>query len=136
MPETQGAVLLQKQDLPKPPTIKYSSMQIESARTYLEVFTKHSREYMVRHGEWKMCMHTPTQLVLPSQLLSDSQCMDLLRVPITQLMVDLLCTIFDRTDNLNGSMANQLVRMWLAQYEQFGSFQTTMNEADRDVSHH
>ena len=46
-------------------------------------------------------------------------------------MVDLLCTIFDCTDNLKGSTANQVVRMWLAHFEQFGKFQTTMGESDR-----
>ena len=38
-------------------------------------------------------MHTPIQTVLPSQLLSDSQNKELLGVPVTQPMVDLLCAI-------------------------------------------
>ena len=32
-------------------------------------------------------------------------------------------------------MANQIVRMWPAHYEHFGSFQTTMSEWDREVLH-
>ena len=47
------------------------------------MFAKYSREYMVRHGEWEVCMHTPMQSVLPSQLLADLQSKDLLRVPVT-----------------------------------------------------
>ena len=49
-----GTMHPQKQDPPKPSTIEYSSKQIESARTHLEVFAKHSREYMVRNGEWEV----------------------------------------------------------------------------------
>ena len=32
-------------------------------------------------------------------------------------------------------MANQIVHMWPTHYEQFGSFQTTMSERDREVLH-
>ena len=51
--------------------------------THLEVFAWHSQEYMVEHEEWEVCTHTPTQTVLPSQLLSDPQSKELLRVPVT-----------------------------------------------------
>ena len=64
-----GNVPSQEHDTPKPPTIEYSSKEIESARTHLEVFAQHSWKYMVEYGEWEVCMHTPTQTVLPSQLL-------------------------------------------------------------------
>ena len=53
-----GVVQPQRQDLAKPPTIESSAQQIESARTNLEVFAKHSRAYMVRHGEREVCIHT------------------------------------------------------------------------------
>ena len=49
---------------------------------------------MFRHVEWEVGMHPPTQLFLPNQLLTDPQEKDLLVVPITQPMVDLLCAIF------------------------------------------
>ena len=90
---------------------------------------------MVRHGEWEVCTHTPTQSVLPSQLLADPQGKELLGVPVTQPMVDLLCAIFQCTDVLKSSTANQIVRMWPAHYKQFSLFQTTMSESDRDVLH-
>ena len=90
---------------------------------------------MVKNGEWEVCTHNPTQTVLPSQLLSDSQGKELIGVPVTLPMVDLLCAIIQRTDDLKNSMANQIVRMWPVLYEQFGSFQTTMSEGDRKVLH-
>ena len=60
---------------------------------------------------------------------------DLLGVPVTQPMVDLLCTIFDCTNDVKGSTANQVVRMWPVHYEQFGTFQTPMSESNREVLH-
>ena len=48
---------------------------------------------MVEHGEWEVCTYTPTQTMLPSQLLSDPQNKELLWVLVTQPMVDLLCAI-------------------------------------------
>ena len=39
-----GVGLPQKQDPPKPSSIEYSSKEIESTQTHLEVFAKHSRE--------------------------------------------------------------------------------------------
>ena len=83
-----------------------------------------------------MCTHTPTWSVLPSQpslLLADLQGKDQLGVPVTQPMCT--CVIFNCTDGLKGSTANQVVRMWPAHCEQFGSFQTTMSEANREVLH-
>ena len=56
-------------------------------------------------------------------------------MPVTQPMVDLLCAILARNNDLKGSAANQVVRMWRAYFEQFGKFQTTMDEADREVLH-
>ena len=56
-------------------------------------------------------------------------------VPVTQPMLDLLCVILQRSDDLKHSKANQIVRMWSAHYEQFVSFQTTMSEGDREVLH-
>ena len=56
-------------------------------------------------------------------------------MPVIQLMVDVLCDILQRSDDLKHSTANQIVRMWPAHYEQFGSFQTTMSKGDRDVLH-
>ena len=82
-----------------------------------------------------MCTHTPTQSVLPNQLVADPQGNYLLGVPVTQPMVDLLCGIFDRTNDLKGSTANQVVRMWPVHLNQFGTFQTTMSESDREVLH-
>ena len=35
----------------KPSTIEYSPKEVESAQPHLEVFAKHSREYMVKHGQ-------------------------------------------------------------------------------------
>ena len=66
----------QRQDPPKPLTFKYSPQQIESAMSLLEVVAKHSREYLVRHGEWGVC--TPTQSVLLRELLADPQGKDFL----------------------------------------------------------
>ena len=54
---------------------------------------------MVEHGEWEVCTHIPAQTVLPSQLLSDPQHKELLGVPVTQPMVDLLCAILQQTDD-------------------------------------
>ena len=90
---------------------------------------------MVRHGELEVCTHNPSQSVFLSQLQSDRQGKDFLAVPVTQPMVDLLCTIFDCIDDLKGSTANQIVRMCLAHYNQFSTFQTTMSESDREVLH-
>ena len=56
-------------------------------------------------------------------------------MPVTQVMMDFLCAILDHTNNLKGLMANQVIRMWLAHFEQFVKFQTTMGEADREVLH-
>ena len=95
------------------------------------MFAKHSREYMVRHGQWEVCTNTHKQLVLLSQLLADLQGKDLLGVPVTQPMVELLCAIFDRTDDLKGSMANQVVRMWPSHFEQFGKFRTRSTSLPR-----
>ena len=55
---------------------------------------------MVKHGEWEVCTHIPTQTVLPSQLLSDPQGQEL---PVTQPMVDLLCAILQRSNDLKNS---------------------------------
>ena len=82
-----------------------------------------------------MCICTPHQLVLPSQLLADPQVKELIGVPVTQAMVDLLCVILDCTDDLKGPTANQVVKMWLAHFEQCGKFQTTVAEADREMLH-
>ena len=123
------------QDTPKPPTIEYSSQQNESTRTHLEVFAKHSRKYMGRHGECEVCMHTLTLSVLLNQLLVDPQGKDLLGVLVTQPMVDLLYATFDHMDDPKGLTANQVVRMWPAHYNQFGTFQTIMSEFDREVLH-
>ena len=60
---------------------------------------------MVEHGEWEVCTHTPTQTVLPSQLLSDSQNKELLGVPVTQPMVDLLCVLACQAAIKNGAVA-------------------------------
>ena len=73
-------------------------------------------------------MHTPTQSVFPSQLLADPLGKDLLGVPVTQPMVDLLCVIFDCTDNLKSMTANQVIRMWPVHCNQSGAFQITMGE--------
>ena len=78
--------------------------------------------------------HTPAQTVLPSQLLSDPQNKERLGVPVTQPMVDLLCAIL-RFDDLKHSTANQIVRMWPAYYEQLNSFQTIVNDRDKEVLH-
>ena len=119
----------------RPPTIEYSMKEVES-QTHLKVFAKHSQEYiMVRHGQWEVCMHTSKQSVLPSQLPADPHARDLLGVPVTQPMVDLLCAILAHTNNLKGSTVNQVVQMWPAHFEQFGKFQTAMGEADREVLH-
>ena len=83
--------LSHEQDQAKRPTFEFSSKEVESTRTYLKVFAKHSREYMVRHGQWEVCKHASKQLVLPSKLLMDPQGKDLLGVPVTQSMVDLVC---------------------------------------------
>ena len=56
-------------------------------------------------------MHTPMQSVPPSLLLADPQVKDLLRLPVTQTMMDLLCAIFDCTDDLKSMTANQVIRM-------------------------
>ena len=87
-----GSVASQEETT-KPPTIEYSAKEVESARTHLEAFAQHSWEYMVEHGEWEVCTHTPAQTVLPNQLLSDPQHKELLGVPATQPMVDLLCAV-------------------------------------------
>ena len=79
----------QEQDTQKPPTIEYSSKEVESTWTHLKVFAQHSREYMVEHGKWEVCKHTPSQTVLPSQLLSDPQSKELLGVLATKPMADL-----------------------------------------------
>ena len=50
-------------------------------------------------------------------------------------MVDLLCAVFHRPNDLKSSSANQIVRIWPAHYEQFGSFQTTMSEGNQEVLH-
>ena len=77
----------------------------------------------------------PAEPATSSQLLVDPQGKELLGVPITQPMVDLLCSIFHHTNDLNSSTANQIVRIWPAHCKQFGSFQTTMSEANREVLH-
>ena len=41
----------------------------------------------------------------------------------------------DLTDNLKGSRAKHVVKIWPAHFEQFGKFQTTMGEVDREVLH-
>ena len=123
-----------KLDPAKPSTIEYFSKEIESSWTHLEVFTKHSSECMIRHDRWEVCTHIPKQSIMPSQLLTDLQGKDLLGVPGTHPMVG-LCTVLDHTDDLKGSRTNQVVRMWLAHFEQIGKFQTTMGEADREALH-
>lgn len=79
-------------------------------------------------------MHTPNLLALPSQLLANPQGKDLLGVNVTQPMVD-LCAILDCTNDLKGSTVNQGFKMWPVHFEQFGKFQTTMGEVDREVLH-
>ena len=109
-----GVVLHQKKDPTKPPTIEYSSKQIESVKC-----SSNTVESTWLDIGCEKCAHTPpTQLVLPSQLLADLQGKDLLGVPVTQPMVD-LCPIFDCTDDLKGSTISQVVRMWPAHYKQF-----------------
>ena len=83
---------------------------------------------MVEHGEWEVCTHTPAHTVLPSQLLADPQHKELLRVPVTQPMVDLLWAILQRTDDLKHPTANQVMHMWPAHFDQFSSFHTTMRQ--------
>ena len=85
---------------------------------------------MIRHRECEVCTDTPTQSVLSSQCLADLQGKDLLGVLMNQPMVD-LCATFYHTDDLKGSMAHQVVRMWAVHYKQFGTFQTTISKSDR-----
>ena len=89
---------------------------------------------MVRHGQWEVCIHTPKQSVLPSQLLANPQGNDLLGLSVTQAMLDPLCAILDCTEDLKGCKPNH-VKMWPAHFEQFSKFQTTMSEANREVLH-
>ena len=58
---------------------------------------------------------------------------DLLGVLVTQLMIDLLCAIFQCMDDLKSSSANKVLCMWLAHYTQFDSVQTLLSDLDREV---
>ena len=118
------------QDKAPSPTIEYSAAQMESARTHLEVFAKHCRDYMTSHGELEVCKHTPSTSVLLHHMIISPQGKD---VPVTQSMVDLLCIIFQRTDDLKRSSAHKVLRMWPAHYNQFWPFKTSLSNSDREV---
>ena len=74
-----------------------------------------------------MCVHIP-----PNSQSCAVSCWHIHRVRISleclslKPMVDLLFTIRDCTDDLMGSTANQVIRIWPVYFEQFGKFQTTM----------
>ena len=103
-------------------TIKYSHSELKSMRTHLEKFTRHYRDYMTSQGEWEVCKQTASMSVLPLHMLPTPQNKDLLGVPVTQPMVDLLCAILQCTHDLKSSSANKVLHMWPAHYAQFGSF--------------
>ena len=45
-------------------SLEYTSAQRESARTILEMLSKHVREYMAEQGEWVECVHPPLSVCL------------------------------------------------------------------------
>ena len=57
--------LPQQQDQAMSPIIEFSLKEVDSARTHLEVFAMHSREYMVKHGQWEVCTHAPSSRSCP-----------------------------------------------------------------------
>ena len=48
-----------------PMTLEYTLSQLESARTNLDVFSKHVREYIAEQDEWVECVQPPSQSALP-----------------------------------------------------------------------
>ena len=58
---------------------------------------------------------------------------EFLGVPVTQPMVDLLCAIFQQTNDLKGSLAYKVLSMWPAHCDQFGSFKAYLSDSDREV---
>ena len=67
-----------------PGTIMYMT---ESAKTHLEVFAKHSHDYLTSFEEWEACMCTPTQSIRTHQLITVTHGTDL-SVPVTQPIVE------------------------------------------------
>ena len=54
-------------------TMQCTTEQIESMRTHLEVFAKHSHDDLTTLGEWEVCTCTSTKSFLLHQLLMQSQ---------------------------------------------------------------
>ena len=93
---------------------EYTSGQLESARTNLEVISKHVRDYMVAQGEWVECVQPTTQSALPQDMTTPASSSKSL-------------------GDLKVSSVNHVIKIWPAHYRQFGTFVTKMSDEDRDV---
>ena len=102
--------------------LEYTNVQVESARTNLEVFAKQVRAYIMDHGEWMECVQPlPSLLCLYGCL---KQCLhpEGYGVPVTQSIAYLLTVIVEHKGDLKGLSINKVLWMWLSHFQQFGSY--------------
>ena len=120
--------------LPSPSvSLEYTSSQLESTRSNLEGVSKQVREYMVSLGEWVDYVHPAAQSALPHEMITSGSPSGGLRVPITKTIASLLSGIFDHSGDFKGSSITRVLRIWLAHFQQFGTFVTKMSDEDREV---
>ena len=96
--------------------LEYTSSQLESTRTNLEVIFKHVREYMVTQGEWVECVQATTQSALPQDKTTPMASSKSLGVPITETIASLLSAIFAHRSDLKGSSVNRVIKIWPAHW--------------------
>ena len=92
-------------------SLEYMASQLESARTNVEVISKHVRDYVVTQGEWVECVQPTTQSALPQDMstsVASSGCLD---VPITETIAS-LTAIFEHKGDLKEFLVNHVLRLW------------------------
>ena len=93
----------------QPMSLEYTSTQLESARTNLEVCAKQVSAYMVDHGE---CVQLPPPSALPIQMTTTAAPSKGLGFPVTESVAAPVTAIMEHTVTL----------------QQLGSYVTKMND--------
>ena len=137
--ELQALTGPESQDSPPPSSnqpmaLEYTSTQLQSTWTNLEVCAKQDRAYMVDHGEWVECVHPPPPTsALPIQMTTTIAPSKGLGFLVTQSVATLLTAIMEHKGNLKGLSINKVLQVWPSHFEQFGSYITKMSDEDREM---
>ena len=117
----------------QPMALEYTTPQLESSRTNLEVCAKQVRVYMVDHGEWVECVQPPPPSALPIRMTNMVASSRGLGFPVTQSVAALLTAIMEHKGDLKGSSINKVLRVWPTHFQQFRSYVTKMIDEDRET---